>query len=77
MATNRRATMAKRQREQDQKDRVKEREARLADRQARTVARKANGDLDPGTGDPAVDDIRFDEEGRPIVARSEDGMPLA
>ncbi len=72
MATNRRATMAKRQRELDQKDRVKEREKRLTERQARTEARK-NG-TEVGTG---IDEITFDEEGRPIVARNEDGMPIA
>lgn len=69
MAVNRKATMAKRQREMDQKDRVKQREARHADRQARADARKAAGlSTDP------LDDLQFDADGRPIVVRDEDGM---
>lgn len=69
MAVNRKATMAKRQREMDQKDRVKQREARQAERQARAEARKEAGlSTDP------LDELQFDAEGRPIVARSEDGM---
>jgi hypothetical protein len=72
MAINRKATMAKRQREMDQKDRVKQRETRQAERQARTEARKAAGlSTDP------IDDIQFDADGRPIVARTEDGLPVA
>ena len=69
MAVNRKATMAKRQREMDQKDRVKMREARQAERQARAEARKA-----AGLGADPLDELTFDADGRPIVARSEDGM---
>jgi hypothetical protein len=69
MAVNRKATMAKRQREMDQKDRVKQREARQAERQARAEERKAAGlSVDP------LDELQFDADGRPIVARAEDGM---
>lgn len=67
MADNRKATMAKRQRELAQKDRVQLRAARRSERAARAEARKAAGGVDP------VDEIQFDADGRPIVARSEDG----
>ena len=69
MAVNRTATMAKRQREMDQKDRVKQREVRAAERQARSEARKAAGLDDNGLGD-----LQFDVDGRPIVNRDEHGM---
>lgn len=73
MSTNRKATMAKRQRELEQKDRAKAKEARAAERQARALDRKTSGaaPIDP------IDEIQFDADGRPIVARSEDGMPIA
>lgn len=71
MAVNRKATMAKRQREMDQKDRVKQREARHADRLARAEARKAAG----LSADPLAD-LQFDADGMPVVARDEDGMVI-
>ena len=71
MADNRKATMAKRQREMDQKDRVKQREARQAERQARAEARKA-----AGLNDDPLADLQFDADGRPIVNRDEDGIVI-
>ena len=69
MAVNRKATMAKRQREMDQKDRVKQREVRHAERLARAEARKA-----AGLGSDPLDDLQFDANGMPVVVRDEDGM---
>jgi hypothetical protein len=43
MSINRKATMAKRQREMEQKDRVKEREQRRAERKVRQAERVASG----------------------------------
>lgn len=73
MATNRKASMAKRQREMDQKDRVKERSSRRDERQARAEARKANGEV----GAP-VDEIQFNADGSPIlpVIDTDDGISL-
>jgi hypothetical protein len=45
MSANIRATMAKRQRELDQKDRAKDRESRRADRKARQLDRAARGEV--------------------------------
>ena len=63
MATNRKATMAKRARELAQKDRAKDREQRRADRRARAAERAASGQvgppieaLTPGEGGVALDD---------------------
>lgn len=52
MSTNRKATMAKRQRELAQKDRVKDREARREERKARAAARAASGLVGPDMGEP-------------------------
>jgi hypothetical protein len=54
MAINRKATMAKRQRELEQKDRVKDRESRRAERKARSEARIAAGESGPEMGEPPV-----------------------
>jgi hypothetical protein len=65
MSINRKATMAKRQREMEQKDRVKEREQRRAERKVRQAERVASGvtgaptdellPAEPGDGDPDGD----------------------
>jgi hypothetical protein len=54
---NRKATMAKRARELEQKDRAKEREQRRAERRARAEARAASGQVGPEIGQPvSLDD---------------------
>ncbi len=54
MSTNRKASIAKRQREMDQKDRVKEREARRAERRARIQERVVAGRVGPEIAPPVV-----------------------
>jgi hypothetical protein len=56
MSTNRKASLAKRAREMDQKDRVAERQARRTERQARRAERAANGIVGPEMGEPEVID---------------------
>jgi len=52
MSTNRKASIAKRQRELDQKDRAKEREQRREERKTRTEARVASGAVGPEISAP-------------------------
>lgn len=66
VSTHRKATIAKRQREMDQKDRVKEREARRADRRTRIQERASMGQSGPEIVPPAPPEVRdpgFDEGG--------------
>jgi hypothetical protein len=84
--SDRRATMAKRQREQDQKDRVREREARRAERRERAAARAASGlvgpeiaEMEPPEGS-ADDAPAEDFDGPPMddrADRDEQESPLA
>jgi hypothetical protein len=64
MATNRKATMAKRQRELAQKDRVQQRADRRAERRSRAQERAASGAV--GSGPPIGKPIVLDENGIPI-----------
>ncbi len=52
MSTNRKASIAKRQRELDQKDRAKEREQRRDERRVRAEARTASGSVGPEIAAP-------------------------
>jgi hypothetical protein len=52
MSTNRKASIAKRQRELDQKDRAKEREQRREERKTRSEARTASGVTGPEIAAP-------------------------
>ena len=52
MSTDRKASIAKRQREMEQKDRAKERELRRTDRRARAEARSATGAIGPEIAAP-------------------------
>lgn len=66
MSTHRKATIAKRQREMDQKDRVKERETRRAERRNRIQERASMGRSGPEIVPPAPPEVRdpsFDEAG--------------
>ena len=59
MSTNRKASMAKRQRELDQKDRVKDREQRRVERRSRLAERVSAGVVgSPIEADPPVEDMR-------------------
>jgi hypothetical protein len=65
-SVNRKATMAKRARELEQKDRAKEREQRRAERRARAEARAASGQVGPEIGQPvSFDDPPADQAGDP------------
>jgi hypothetical protein len=70
MSDQRKATMAKRQREMDQKDRVKERESRRNERRLRIQARASLGrsgpEIEPPVAPPA--NPVFDEDGPRSVA---------
>lgn len=70
MSDQRKATMAKRQREMDQKDRVKERESRRNERRLRIQARASLGRSGPEIEPPAppVAAASFDEDGPRSVA---------
>jgi len=57
MAVNRKATMAKRALEMEQKDRVKEREARRLERKARAEERAASGQTGPEMGEPIAVEV--------------------
>jgi hypothetical protein len=59
MSTNRKATMAKRARELEQKDRAKERETRRAERKQRAEERTASGQVGPEIGQP----VSYDDDG--------------
>jgi hypothetical protein len=72
MSTNKKATMAKRQREMEQKDRVKEREQRRFDRRARAQERADSGVVGPGVGEI----MHVEDEASP-VAQDENAARLA
>lgn len=64
MSDQRKASMAKRQREMDQKDRVKERESRRNERRLRIQARASLGRSGPEIEPPAAPVApAFDEDG--------------
>jgi hypothetical protein len=63
MSTNRKASMAKRQRELEQKDRVRDRAQRRAERKTRSEERVASGQV----GAP-IEALPLDDDGNPIVA---------
>lgn len=63
MPTNRKATWAKRQREQGQKDRAAERLTRRSERKARAAERAASGQVGPQIADPEVPENDADLDG--------------
>jgi hypothetical protein len=73
MSVNRKATMAKRQRELAQKDNVKDREQRRQERKARAEARAASGQVGPEMGEPQ----RFDDDLDGPIGAVVDTPPVA
>jgi len=61
---NRKATMAKRRRELEQKERAKDRLQRREERKARAAERQAQGIVGPQIGEP----VRLDDDDEPIDA---------
>ncbi|MEZ4366514.1 MAG: hypothetical protein R2939_09540 [Kofleriaceae bacterium] len=77
MATNFKATMAKRQREMGQKDRVRDRLERRNERKARAEARAASGQVGPEIGEPQpslTDDLPPMELPEPTPGASNDSQ---
>jgi hypothetical protein len=68
MSTDRKASMAKRARELQQKDRVKEREARRAERRVRAEERAASGQVGPQIGEPVPVEDEDEAEGADVQA---------
>ncbi len=71
MATNRKASITKRNRETDQKDRVKDREARREERRARILERATTGVRGPQIAAPAPKEDAYDR----FVDPDDHGMP--